>query len=135
MANEPFIEIEVRLETTGASAEEIDRLTRRLAATLRETDVERVELARDCEPPDGTKGDGVTLGLIVVTVIPAFIPLVIECVRTWVERQRTGDLRFSGTINGQPIDFSGSQRELEVLVRSLARQSTQVSKPPQSPPP
>ena len=135
MANEFLVELHLRLETDDASsAEELDRLTRRLAAELRETEAERVELARGEEAPAGAKGDGVTLGSIVVAVVPAFIPLVIEYVRAWAERQRTDDLRFSGTINGHPIDFAGSRKELEVLARSLARAPGSAGGQPPAPP-
>lgn len=134
MANEFPLEIHLRLSAAGAGDEELDQLTRLLAAELRETEAERVELARDEEPRAGAKGDGVTVGAIVLAVVPAVIPLVIEYIRAWIERQRKDDLRFSGTINGHPIDFAGSRKELEVLARSLARPPASADGDPPPPP-
>ena len=72
----------------GASPEEIDRLTRRLLAEIRELDVESVELARDEKGvPEGAKlVEAIALGSLAVQLLPSVAPKLIEFLHAWTLR-------------------------------------------------
>ena len=64
---------------SDVTLEESDELIRQLNAEIREIEVESVGWLSDEEKPAGTKGvDPVTLSALVVAVLPAVAPKLIE---------------------------------------------------------
>jgi hypothetical protein len=62
--------------------DEFDRITRRLMAEVQTLEVESVELLRDELTPEGAKSvEAVTLGALLMAVMPGAIPPLLGLVR------------------------------------------------------
>jgi hypothetical protein len=119
-------ELELEISAQEATAEDIDQMTRQLLKELRETDVESVELMKAGIAPPGTKSaDPVTTGAIIMTVLPAALPKIIEMVQAWATRGKGRAVKFKGKVNGQVIEFEGSTEDLQKILASLS----EVKKP------
>lgn len=109
------VEFEVQVRVPDATDEELDRATRQLLAEIKETDVETAELGKSATIPDGTKGDPITIGTILLAALPAAMPKVVELVQAWSLRGNNRIVKFKG--NG--IEFEGSPEELSKLLKKL----------------
>ncbi len=68
-------------------ADELNRLTGQLRAELEDLDVESVGFMRDRAVPEGAKVlDPVTLGTLIVVVLPTVLPKVMEFIQAWTLR-------------------------------------------------
>lgn len=123
MADATPIELRLQVEAASADREELDRLTGQLLDELRDQRVESADLAADGPAPGGTKSAAALATTIATSVLPAVLPVLLEFLRDWLGRQRDAEVSFTGTINGQAVAFRGGARELDALVRSLARAS------------
>jgi hypothetical protein len=118
MDNPDLAHVVIQVSSTGATAEEIDRDTRQLLSVLkRETDVQSAELARGGTPPPGAKGDPVTLGSIVVQVLPAMLPAVFGVVQAWAARSETRTIIYEA----DGLKFKGSAKEFHRLLETLEK--------------
>ncbi|MDZ7689573.1 MAG: hypothetical protein U5K69_00125 [Balneolaceae bacterium] len=112
----------VQVKTEDGDPDEIDRLTRQLLLELREEDVESAELAREDNLPPGAKSvEAVTLGAIVMAVLPNAIPKIIELVQSWIERGTGRNVVFKGQINGENVEFEGSSKDFKIFLESLKK--------------
>ena len=114
---------ELRLEISAqdVTADDIDRMTRQFLYELRETEVESVQLASSVPAPAGTKSfDPVTTGAIVMTLLPAVLPKVIDVAQAWITRGSGRTVKFKGKVGGQAIEFEGSAEDLEKLLTRLS---------------
>jgi hypothetical protein len=115
-------ELKLEISASDATEEDIDRMTRELLSELREMDVERVELVRGGLAPDGTKAvDPVTTGSIMVAVLPALLPKIVDGIQSWVLRGNNRTVKFKGKIAGQAIEFEGSADDLQKLLAMLGK--------------
>jgi hypothetical protein len=118
-------QLRIEISASDATEEDIDQMTRQLLSELRETNVESAELAGRGASPLGAKaGDAFTIGSIVISALPAVLPVVVGLVQAWVSRGEGRMVRFKGQIGAKMIEFEGSAEELLELIASMeARQS------------
>jgi hypothetical protein len=108
------------------STEELDRLTRLLLKEIQELDVESVELEKGEQLPEGTKsGELVTLGSLVVVLLPAVVPKVIELLQAWSTRADNRIVKIKAQVEDRSIEVEYSPAtmstdELKRLVNSLS---------------
>ena len=125
------VEFNIEVSAPDAAEDDIDQMTRQLLSELQEMNVESVELTKGGPAPKGSKGDLVTLGSIVVSVLPAFLPNIISLVQDWVGRGHGRTVKFKG----MGIEFEGSPEEFQELMASLKTEGkgTEKGKPVRSP--
>jgi len=111
MATPELSELNIQVSATDVTEEDIDQMTRQLLSELREMDVERAELTHGGISPGGTKAiDPVTVGSIMITVLPTLLPKVVEGIQAWVIRGNNRIVKFKGKIAGQPVEFEAQGR-------------------------
>ncbi len=122
MEESDAIRLNLQVSADDASSDEIDEMTRRLLAELRQTDVESAELAAGGPAPAGAKSaEVVTAGTILLSVVPAALPKLIDFVQAWAMRGRGRTVKFKGKIAGQPVEFEGSPEDLQALLKTLQK--------------
>jgi hypothetical protein len=114
-----------------ANDDEIDRVTRRLRQQLSELDVEGVKLGPGGRVPAGAKAlDPVAAGTLVVTLLPAVVPKVVDFLRAWMLRDagRTVKIRAASGDRSFDIEYAPGvtseddvRRLLETFSDALAR--------------
>ncbi len=115
-------ELRIELSAEGASAEDVDQLTRQFLSELRDADVESASLAPGVPVPSGAKAvDPVATGALVMTVLPAVLPKIIDLVQAWVQRGNGRSIKFKGKVGKQEIEFEGPPEELQKVLARLAR--------------
>ena len=110
-------EFDIEVSAADATEEELDRMTRQLLSKLRELNVESAVLIRGGPAPKGSKGDLVTIGSIVVDLLPAVLPSVIGLVQAWSARGQGRTVKF----RGRGFEFEGSPEELQKLLSTLGK--------------
>ena len=105
--------IAVELQVVNGDADELDRLTHQLREELLLLDLENVTLGRDVREPDGTKGDAIAIGTLIMTLGNSAV-LVAACqvVRAWVTR---------GQARHATIKY-GKNRTLDITGATTAQQ-------------
>jgi len=122
MDNPGLTQLSIEISASDATEEDIDQMTRQLLSELRDTDVESAELAKGGSAPAGTKsGDAVTLGSIVMTVLPTVLPAIIGMVQTWATRGHGRIVKFKGKVGREMIEFEGSAEDLQRLLETLSK--------------
>jgi hypothetical protein len=111
------VQLNIEVSASDATEEEIDRMTRQLLSEMRELDVESARLARGGPAPVGSKGDAITMGTIVLDVLPAVLPSVLSLVQAWVSRGQGRYVKFKG----MGIEFEGSSQELQKILEMLSK--------------
>ncbi|MFH5833005.1 hypothetical protein ACG2F4_10105 [Halalkalibaculum sp. DA3122] len=120
MKDEQPSEILLQVSTEDGDPDEIDQLTRQLLRELREEEVESAELAKQGELPAGAKSvEAVTLGAIIMAVLPKAVPKVIELLQAWIERGSGRIVKFKGEIGGEQVEFEGNSRDFKIFLESL----------------
>jgi hypothetical protein len=117
MDNSGPVQLNIEVSASDATEEEIDRMTRQLLFEVRELDVESAHLARGGPAPEGSKGDAITMGTIVLQVLPAVLPNVLSLVQAWVSRGQGRYVKFKG----MGIEFEGSSQELQKILEMLSK--------------
>jgi hypothetical protein len=110
-------EFELQVSIADATDEELDRFTRQLLSEIRNLDVESVELTRGGSAPQGSKGDPITLGSMVLDVLPAVLPSVIGLVQSWVTRGQGRTVKFKN----KEFEFEGSPEELYKILEKFQK--------------
>ena len=100
--------------------DELDRITRRLMAEIQTLNVESVELLRDELPPEGAKlAEAITLGALLMAVLPGAIPPLLGLVQSWLLRDQSRKVKIRTEIEGQTVEleYSGTMTldELKTL--------------------
>ena len=117
MITEDPIELELEIQATDTTEEDLDGMTRNLLSELRATDVESVNLVSIGTAPKGSKGDPITIGTLAITALPVVLPGVIEMIKAWVMRGQGRTVKFKG----KGIEFEGSPEELQKLLAKLEK--------------
>lgn len=89
------VRLTLHIEGVGGDfdVDELNQLTHFLMRSLEDVGVESVTVMRDQDIPLGAKGDPVTFGALLVTVLPATLPRVIEFLQAWTDRNQDHTLR------------------------------------------
>ncbi|HZM23898.1 MAG TPA: hypothetical protein VFC02_19260 [Anaerolineales bacterium] len=111
------VQLNIEVSASDATEEEIDRMTRQLLSEMRELDVESARLARGGPAPVGSKGDAITMGTIVLDILPAVLPSVLSLIQAWVSRGQGRYVKFKG----MGIEFEGSSQELQKILEMLSK--------------
>ena len=111
------VQLNIEVSASDATEEEIDRMTRQLLSEMRELHVESARLARGGPAPVGSKGDAITMGTIVLDILPAVLPSVLSLIQAWVSRGQGRYVKFKG----MGIEFEGSSQELQKILEMLSK--------------
>ena len=122
MSIEETLYLELEISADDTTEADIDRMTRNLLAELRETDVESVELVTSDSAPSGTKStDPITIGAIILAILPTFLPKIVEFVQAWALRGQGRTVKFKGEIGGQTVEFEGHAEDLQKILDTLSK--------------
>lgn len=122
MKEELATQIQLQVKTEDGDPDEVDQLTRQLLLELRDEDVESAELLRESSHTPGAKSvEAVTLGAIIMAVLPKAVPKVIELLQSWIERGVGRRVIIKGEIRGRNIEFEGDSKDFKALLESLER--------------
>lgn len=100
-----------------------DRLTRSLQDELLELDVKKVELPRGGNIPTGAKsGEAFSTGALLVSLLPAAVPTLIEFLKSWVDRSQDRKIRIKSQVGERTVELEYSPGSLtaEELNRLLS---------------
>ena len=115
-------ELRLEISAEGASTEDIDQMARQLLSELRDTEVESVSLAAGAPVPAGAKAvDPVATGALLMTVLPAVLPKVIDLAQAWMQRGKGRAVKFKGKVGKAVIEFEGPPEELKKVLAQLGR--------------
>jgi hypothetical protein len=122
---EPY-HLKVQLEgDPAATPEELDSATRQLRSELLDLQVESVDLIASQDVPAGAKGaEAITLGTMAITVLPIFIPKIIEFLQSWVARHDGKTIKVKSQAGDRSIELEFTQKaisqaELKTLLETL----------------
>jgi len=118
MNNAEQLELYLEVLAGDLRDDELDTLTRQLLSELNDLDIESASLARGNELPEGSKGDPVTIGAIVLVVLPSVLPKVVEFLQAWSLRGNGRTVKFKG----KGIEFEGPPEELQKLLEKLEKE-------------
>ena len=121
MADSTPVQLFLEVEMAEADADELDQLTRQLLREIEEIDVESARLASSTNLPKGAKGDPVTIGAILVTVLPAVMPKLVEIVGAWTQRSSGRTVKYKGNFGDTSFEFEGSSADLQKLLKSISK--------------
>lgn len=106
---------------------ELDRLTRQLLSEIEELDVQSAELVKTDEVPDGAKsGEMVTLGALVVTVLPIIAPKIVDLLQSWSMRAESRVVKIKAQVDNRSIEVeyspaAMSTSELKRLLNTISQ--------------
>jgi len=126
MKDESPTELLLQVKTEDGDPDEVDQLTRQLLMELREEEVESAELVRDDSLPAGAKSvEAVTIGAIVMAVVPKAVPKIIELLQAWIERGTGRRVSFKGQVGGEHIEFEGDSKDFKKFLEALGKSGDQ----------
>jgi hypothetical protein len=129
MPDEEALDLQLTITLEDTDQEDLDRQARQLLREIDELDVESAGLAQGGPPPVGAKGEGALLGSIMVTVLPAVMPALLEVITSWVKRSQGRSVKFKGSIGGTLFEFEGPTAEFKALLDQIGK-----TPPPEQPP-
>jgi hypothetical protein len=115
----------IHLQDEEMDLERLDRVTRQLRGELLDLDVEAVDFVQEEKLPEGTKAaDAVTLGALAVTVLPNFLPRLVEFLQAWTLRGEGRKVKVKSQVGDRSIELEYtpealSQGELKTLLETL----------------
>ena len=118
-----------------AEPDELDRLTRQLRRELQELEIELAELSTTGPAPEGAKsGEAVTLGALLVAVLPVALPKVVEFLQAWTLRGTNRTLKIKAQVGDRSLDVecapgTMSRRELKALIDRVLNAPAPASTP------
>ncbi|MEJ2353642.1 MAG: hypothetical protein P8Y03_28010 [Anaerolineales bacterium] len=128
MANELPIPLNFTLtiHSEQIDSSDLDRLARSLRRELLDLDVEKVDFLTPGEAPPGSKSaEALTLGTLVVTTLPVFVPKLIEFLQSWVIRAEDRKVKIKSQVGDRSIELEYSPKaigpeELKTLINTLS---------------
>ena len=120
IADEPLPQIHLRLAAPEGDADELDDLTRNLRSEMDESAVERVDLVRGSDAPEGAKGGLVAArGELNVTLKPAGLPSFLDVVRDWLSRQNQR-VEIVATVGSSTFHINASITDVSTIMQALS---------------
>jgi hypothetical protein len=118
--DEPLSQFHLRLAAPEGDANELDDLTRNLRREMEESDVERVDLVRGGDLPEGAKGELVTAhGELNVTLKPAGLPNFLGVIRDWLSRQNQR-VEIVATVGSSTFHINASITDVSTIMQALS---------------
>lgn len=120
MDGEQPVQFSLMINPDDLDAEQRDQDARRLLGELRDQPVESAELAASGAAPQGAKGaEAITLGTIAVSVLPAFIPKVVDFLQAWALRGSGRTVKIKLQTGQQDIEFEGTPADFKTILPML----------------
>jgi hypothetical protein len=115
------LNLTLEIKAEESDAEELDRWARQLRREIEEAEVGAAELLHDGSLPERAKSpDVITLGSVVVAVLPALLPKLIDLIQAWVSRRPDRPVTIKSDAFEVEIHGRGmSQQEISSLLRDL----------------
>ena len=101
----------VQITAAGADDEELDRVTRQLRSELEEVGVES-KFAPGVAPAGAKVFDPITLGLLVLKVLPTAIPAVASVLQSWIGRDAGRMVKLSVKVGDRSVDVEFSPKQI-----------------------
>jgi hypothetical protein len=99
----------IHLQGEEMDLERLDRMTRQLRGELLDLDAEAVDFVQEEEMPERTKAaDAMTLGALAVTVLPNFLPRVVEYLQAWTLRGEGPNLKVKSQVGDRSIELEAA---------------------------
>jgi hypothetical protein len=117
MSDPDLAQLNIEISASDVTEEDVDWMTRQLLSELRELDVDSAELSKGGTAPAGTKGDPISIGSIVLELIPSVLPSVVGLIQAWSSRGQGRTVKFKG----MGIEFEGSSEDLHKLLEALSK--------------
>jgi hypothetical protein len=132
-SNSGFCKIEIHLASSEADPGEIDKWARNLKAEIEEEGLGSADLLRDGYLPQGAKSaEAITLGSVVLAVLPALVPKLVEFLQAYVLRPKQ-DRCVKVKAGSFEIDLPAETRSPEAVSRLIgALQGTAVKPAPEN---
>lgn len=121
MSTEDLIELNIQISAKDTAEEDVDLMTRRLLSELRELPIDSVELTEGEPALEGVKGDPISIGSIVIQVLPAVLPSLIAFIQAWSTRGSGRTVKFKGRVDRKLIEFEGSPEDFQKLLAMLEK--------------
>ncbi len=127
--NQDISNFTLQIIDATATGDDLDNLARQLMLELKEIEVESVDLVSEGNAPAGTKSvEAITMGAIVLAVLPTFLPKVVDFAQAWSLRGQGRTIKFKGKISGQDIEFEGTGEDLQKILATLSAKKAKKSK-------
>jgi hypothetical protein len=120
MSSSSLAEFSIQIDSSDLTNDELDQMTRQFLTELRELDVESAELVKTGPAPAGAKSpDTIATGVIAVTMLPTLLPKILEGIHFWSIRRSNRNIKFKGKIGREAIEFEGSLKDLQELLKTI----------------
>ena len=117
------IQLDLTITEGDADAERLDELTSGLLRDLRDLGAESVERPVGKATPEGAKGDPVTIGALILAVMPVALPRLVEFMQAWALRGENRTVKIK--TERFELEFTPekrlSQAEFAALVEKLSK--------------
>lgn len=117
------IQLDLTITEGDADAERLDELTSGLLRDLGDLGAESVERPVDEATPEGAKGDPVTIGALILAVMPVALPRLVEFLQAWALRGENRTVKIK--TESFEVEFTPEKRlshaELAALVEKLSK--------------
>jgi hypothetical protein len=105
-----------------AVTEELNRAIRLLRDEIGDLEVESVEIVKEGKIPEGAKGaDPALLGGLVLTLLPAVVPKLLDFLRAWIFRGDNRKIKLKTRVGERSVEveFSPSTVSTEEVKRVI----------------
>jgi hypothetical protein len=120
----------------GMDADQLDEITRALQNELLDLELQKVDLATSAGPvPAGAKSaEAITLGTLLISTMPVFVPKLVEFLQSWVMRGEDRKVKIKSQVGDRSIELEYSpkaisQAELKQLIGTLSASLTTTANP------
>lgn len=117
--------ISLSIEGEDGDPTELEKLTRRLRAEIKQLDVDAIKNVSQGRAPDGTKAGGlVDWGNLVVSLGPVVLPQLFGLLKSYIERQRSVPVKLTVKVGKNKIEYDPakiSAEDLDNLIKSLSK--------------
>jgi hypothetical protein len=129
MDEEQLPQFTLRLVAPEGDIGELDDLTQNLRREMEESEVERVDLVRGGDVPEGAKAGLVTAhGELNVTLKPAALPNILGVVRDWLSRQNQR-VEIVATVGNSTFHINASITDISTIMQALGNLNTPQGAP------
>ena len=103
--------VTIQITTAGVDDDELDRLTRQLRSEFEETGVQS-SLAPGVAPVGAKVFDPITLGVLLLKVVPSAIPAVANVLQSWIGRDAGRMVKLSVKVGDRSVDVEFSPHQM-----------------------